>query len=114
MKIEEFKQLTNAEPVVLHTDNERRGKKNRRLTIAATVVNNKLFIARTICNGDVDQFERNKGVSHALGRLISALTHFQNHTFAKVTERYKGLVEVIDYEKGYNRKEVLQCIEYIK
>ena len=112
MKIEDFKELTKEEPVILHTDNGRKGKKLRRLTMAATVVNGKLLIARTVC-GDFDQFNKKTGVSHALGRLTSALTHLKNNTLEKVSNRWNGLVEVIEYKSDYDHKEVLQCLKYI-
>jgi hypothetical protein len=111
MKVEQFKELTNHEPVILHTDNGRTGKKHRRITVAATVADNKLIIAKSVC-GDLDQFQKRVGVAHSLGRLFSTFKSVNNvAAFNKVKERYRDLVEVKDWPFEYNRKEVLQWME---
>jgi hypothetical protein len=115
MNIEDFKTITQLEPVLVHTT-KRSGKKKRRLTIAATVIDDQLLIARAICHSVDDQFKKQTGMSRALGRLTSAVKYHKNkRKFAKhVTKRYKGLVEKVSYSTDYDRKQVLQCIEYIK
>lgn len=111
MKIQEFHSKTGQEAVILHTT-KGKGRKKRRFTVAATVVNGKLFVAKSQC-GYEDQFQKSTGVSHALGKLTSTLVNHTKNTMSKITERYGELAFVVSYPKTFDRKEILQVINVI-
>lgn len=114
MKIEDFKQLTTLEPVILHTDNGRTGNKRRRLTVAAVVADGELLIAKAECSKD-DQFRKDVGVSKSLGRLTTLIKSIKNgHARLKLYIRYPGTLDACKYPQKYDRKQVLQVIDYIK
>ena len=114
MKIEDFKNETHIEPVILHTDNGRKGNKNRRLTIAATVVespnspeDNQLIIARSTC-GEEDQFVRSVGVSKSLGRLlsiVSKLTSSSSSEFFKLEDTLNRFGKQVAASNSLSRSE---------
>lgn len=126
MKIEDFKNEAHVEPVILHTDNGKKGNKNRRMTIAATVIqrdtrfaDNKLVIARSTC-GEEDQFRRDIGVSKSLGRLLSIVTKLKSNSVEEfgrlenTLKRFGTQVDIIAWPHEFNRKEILQTIDLIK
>lgn len=115
MRIEDFKNQMSNEPVILHTDNGRNGSKNRRMTISATVADGHLFIAKSVCSKN-DQFRKHEGVSKSLGRLLSILTYWKadSNKLIKSVHRLLHVIEICEYPRKFDRKEVLQVIAAIK
>lgn len=115
MKIEDFKNQISMEPVIIHTDNGRNGSKKRRMTMSATVIDGHLFIAKAVCNKN-DQFRKHEGVSKSLGRLLSIVKYWKadSKKLIKSVHRLLHVIEICEYPRKFDRKEVLQVISAIK